>query len=93
MSKDYLRSKPYKGTAFVAGDFDSALAVGGASTLVFKTRGKQLASRPLGLLQGHRAKSKRLGGLVETNSAQCLACKQPHQLVDCYYVFKEKAPE
>jgi hypothetical protein len=87
MSKDYLRSKPYKGTAFVAGNFNSALAVGSASTLgtkrdaldsvgqsapstlVFKTRGKRLASRPLGLLQGHRAKSKRLGGLVETNSA------------------------
>jgi hypothetical protein len=87
ISEDHPRSKPYKGTAFVAGDFDSALAVGGASTLgterdasdslvqsapstpVFKTRGKRLASRPPGLLQGHRAKSKRLGGLVETNSA------------------------
>ena len=111
MSEDYPRSKPYKGTAFVVGEhFDSALAVGGASTLgterdasgsvgqsapstsVVKTRGKRPASRPLGLPPSQRAKSKRPGGSVETDGALCPACEQPHQLVDCYYVFKEKAP-
>jgi hypothetical protein len=112
MSEDHPRSKPYKGTAFAVGDhFDSALAVGGASTpgterdasdsvgqsapstLVHKTRGKRPAGRQRGLLPSQRAKSKRPGGSVETDGASCPACEQPHQLVDCYYVFRDKAPE
>ena len=59
-----------------------------------RTQGGRQKSRQQKQAQGQRAKSKRpREGSTEVDGASCPACEQRHHLTDCYYVFKEKAPE
>lgn len=70
----------------------SAIADSASSTPTTQgSRGRPRQKRTIG--QSTTSKQSLTGDTAAAGGAKCPACEQRHRLEDCYYVYKDKAPE